>query len=81
MVRGRGLILICDKPRTCCVLLGEVPVLFFWFDAATGTSTNVRMQLFISDLYLISDVLGDRDLSSSYKRPEFLMVVIPHPDE
>lgn len=57
MVRGRGLILICDKPLARCVLPGKVPELFFFsFDAATQTSMNVRMQRFISDLQLVSDV-------------------------
>lgn len=67
MVRGRALILICDKPLAPrCVLLGKAPELFsffffFWFVTATETSMNVGFKLFISDLQLVSDTLGDRD--------------------
>lgn len=45
MVRGRGLILTCDKPLICCVLPGKVPKLFLLFGAATGTSMVAMLSL------------------------------------
>lgn len=61
MVRRRDLILICDKPLSHCVLLGKVPGLFC-VGAATETSICARMQFFIHDFQLISDILQARDM-------------------